>query len=164
MTRKKRLVVGTRALVSVALVAGVIVATIGGAYAQQRESPGERAVEYRQSLMTVMAGNFAPVLLMATGKMPFNAAAAAKDARRAAFIASMVPDAFPANSNGAGKTKAKPNIWTEQPDFQQHVQTLIDKTAALQMAADSGDVAGIRTAANAAGEACKDCHDKFRAK
>jgi cytochrome c556 len=163
MTSRKRVVVGARVLVSVALVAGVVAASV--AYAQeQRQSPGERAVEYRQSLMTVLAGNFAPVLLMATGKMPFNAAAAAKDAQRAAFIATMAPDAFPASSNGAGKTKAKPNIWTDQADFQKHAQELIDRTAALEVAAKSGDVAQIKSAANAAGGACKDCHDQYRAK
>lgn len=164
MTRRKRLVSG-RALIGVALIVGTVAATIGAAYAQQqRQTPGERAVEYRQSLMTVMAGNFAPVLLMATGKMPFNATAAAKDAKRAAFIATMVPDAFPAVSNVPGKTKAKANIWTDEAGFQKHVQELIDRTAALQMAADSGDQAQIKSAANAAGEACKDCHDEFRAK
>ncbi|HTW74305.1 MAG TPA: cytochrome c [Steroidobacteraceae bacterium] len=164
MTKRKSLVVGTRARVAVALVAGVIAASIGGAYAQQRQTPGERAVDYRQSLMTVLAGNFAPVLLMASGRMPFNAAAAKKDATRAAFIATMVPDAFPAVSNVPGKTKAKPTIWTDEAAFHMRWQTLIARTAALQMAAESGDQAQIRTAANAVGGACKDCHDEFRAK
>jgi cytochrome c556 len=165
MTRKQGIVAGAKILVTAALVVGVIGVAANRAYAQQqRESPGERAVEYRQSLMTVLAGNFGPVIAMATGRMPFNAALASKSAERAAFIATMAPDAFPANSNGAGKTKAKPNIWTDQADFQKHMQDLLDKTAALQVAAKSGDLAGIKTAANAAGEACKNCHDEFRAK
>ena len=159
MTKRKRVVV------SVALVAGVIAATVGGAYAQeQRETPGERAVDYRQSLMTVLAGNFGPVFAMATGRAPFNAAVVTKDAKRVAFIATMAGDAFPANSNGAGKTKAKPNIWTDMAGFQKDMQALVDKTAALQMAADSGDMGQIKSAANAVGGACKDCHDDYRAK
>jgi cytochrome c556 len=152
-------------LISVAAIGGLIAVIGSQAFAQeQRESPGERAVEYRQSLMTVLAGNFGPVAAMAGGKMPFNAALAKKDADRVAFIATMAPDAFPANSNGAGKTKAKPNIWTDQADFQKHAQELLDKTAALQMAADSGDQAGIKSAATAVGMACKGCHDNYRAK
>lgn len=155
---------GIKVLLGVAIVGGVIAAVGGRAVAQERETPGERAVEYRQSLMTVLAGNFGPVIAMATGRMPFNAALATKDADRAAFIATMAADAFPAISNGAGKTKAKPNIWTDQADFQTHMQQMIDRTAALQTAAKSGDEAGIKTAANAVGESCKGCHDKFRAK
>jgi cytochrome c556 len=163
MMRKQGL--GIKVLLGVAIVGGVIAVAGGRAVAQeQRESPGERAVEYRQSLMTVLAGNFGPVIAMATGRMPFNAALATKFSDRAAFIATMAPDAFPANSNGAGKTKAKPNIWTDQADFQMHMQQMIDRTAALQTAAKSGDEAGIKTAANAVGESCKGCHDKFRAK
>lgn len=156
---------GSGVLVSIALAAGVAAVVAGRAYAQdQHETPGERAVEYRQSLMTVLAGNFGPVFAMASGRMPFNAAMASKDAERTAFIASMAVDAFPAISNGAGKTKAKPNIWTDQASFQKHVQELIDRTNALETAAKSGDLASIKTAANAVGQSCKGCHDDFRAK
>ena len=154
-----------RTLIGLAAIGGLVAVIGSQAYAQeQHETPGERAVEYRQALMGVLATNFGPVGAMAGGKMPFNAALAKKDGARTAFIATMIGDAFPAISNVPGKTKAKANIWTDQADFQKKVQDLVDKAAALQTATDGGDEAAIKSAAGGVGQSCKGCHDDYRAK
>jgi cytochrome c556 len=128
------------------------------------QTKGEAEVDYRQSLYTVIAGNFHPLGAMAEGKMPFNAADAKVRAERIAFLAPMLKEAFPADSNGVGHTHAKPEIWTDSVEFNKSLQTLIDRSAALAVAANSGDEAKIKAATQDTGKACKACHDKFRIK
>jgi len=120
------------------------------------------AIEYRKALMQVMGMNFMPVGEMLQGHAPYNAAEAAKRAGRVAFIARMLDEAFPEVSR-VGNTNAKPEIWTDRADFNKHVQALVDGTAALaaQLQKNPADAAGFKKAAGAAGQACKDCHDKY---
>jgi cytochrome c556 len=132
--------------------------------ADPQKSPGERAVDYRQSIYTVMAGNFGPLNPMSEGKVPFNAVEFTKHAERFAYIAHMLDDAFPANSNGVANTKAKPEIWTNPMEFQRLLQDLWDKSAAVAVAAKTGDMVKIKAAVQDAGTSCKNCHDKFRNK
>ena len=134
------------------------------AHAQERRSPGERAVEYRQSLYQVLAGNFGPAEAMASGKAPFDATKAQKYSERAAYVAKMLDDAFPAMSNGVGDTYAKPEIWTDTAEFQKLLKALIDNTQSFADAVKGGDKALIKTAAERTGESCKNCHDKFKRK
>jgi cytochrome c556 len=125
---------------------------------------GESEVDYRQSLYTVIGGNFHPLGAMAEGKMPFNAADAKVRAERIAFLAPMLKEAFPADSNGVGHTAAKPEIWTDNVEFNKALQALIDRSAALVVAANSGDESKIKAAVQDTGKACKGCHDKYRVK
>ena len=148
-----------------ALIVGAVALSAVAAQAQeQQKSPGERAVEYRQAVFTVMASNFGPVNNMASGKAPYDAASVTKHSQRAAEMAKMLDDAFPADSDGVAKTKAKPEIWKKSDDFKKDYQSLVDKTDALAAAAKSGDQAKVKTAANDVAGACKACHDDFRAK
>ena len=147
---------------AMALVAAVLAVQYTQAATEQTK--GEAEVDYRQSLYTVMAGNFHPLGAMAEGKMPFNAAEAKKRAERVAFLVPMLKEAFPADSNGVGHTSAKPEIWTDTAGFSKALQLLIDKSAALAVAADSGDADKIKTAVQETGKACKNCHDKFKVK
>jgi cytochrome c556 len=147
-----------------------MLALLAGAFAAQssqaatEQTKGEAEVDYRQSLYTVMAGNFHPLGAMAEGKMPFNAADAKVRAERVAFLTPMLKEAFPADSNGVGHTHAKPEIWTNRAEFDKLLQTLIDRSAALAAAANSGDESKIKAATQDTGKACKACHDKFRVK
>jgi cytochrome c556 len=125
---------------------------------------GESEVDYRQSLYTVIGGNFHPLGAMAEGKMPFNAADAKVRAERIAFLAPMLKEAFPADSNGVGHTAAKPEIWTDTVEFNKALQALIDRSAALMVAANGGDESKIKAAVQDTGKACKACHDKYRVK
>jgi len=132
--------------------------------AHTEQTKGEEEVDYRQSLYMVIAGNFHPLGAMAEGKMPFNAAEAKKRAERVAFLVPMLKEAFPAGSNGVGHTAAKPEIWTDAAGFDKALQLLIDKSAALAVAANSGDADKVKAATQETGKACKNCHDKFRVK
>jgi cytochrome c556 len=128
-------------------------------------TPAERAIEYRQAVYKVVAGNFQPLTQTAQGKAEFKEDATAKQAAHLAQIATFVGDAFPEISR-EGKTRAKPEIWSKQPEFNQlvkdfgsHTQALAEVTANSSSAGDEFKAA-VATVAND----CKSCHDKFRSK
>jgi cytochrome c556 len=136
----------------------------GGGPPGPQKSPGERQVEYRQAVYTVLAGNFGPLGAMAGGKAPFDAAEVQLRAPRVAAMAGMIGDAFPESSKDVGGTKAKPEIWTEPAKFAAAVKEIQTKTAALAtlVASDKTNSPAFQKAVADVGAACKGCHDDFR--
>jgi cytochrome c556 len=128
-------------------------------------TPAERAIEYRQAVYKVVAGNFQPLAQVAQGKADFKEEIAAQQATRLARIATFVGDAYPDISK-EGKTRARPEIWTQQAEFNRlvkdfgaHAQTLAEVTANSSSAGDE-----FKAAVAAVANDCKTCHDKFRSK
>ena len=58
-------------------------------------TPAERAIEYRQAVFKIVAGNFGPLSQVAQGKAEFKPEVAAKQATRLSQIATFVGDAHP---------------------------------------------------------------------
>jgi cytochrome c556 len=77
-----------------------------------------------------------------------------------------VPSLFPAGTGPeAGvKTGAKAEIWQKPDQFQKVAANFATAAHGLNTAAQSGDVAAIKTAAQTLGESCKACHQDFREK
>ncbi len=149
----------------VRLVAPVVLGSLvlaASAHAQQ--SKGEAAVEYRKSVYEVMAWNFGPMGAMAQGKVPYNAAEFAKRAERVAFIAPLLAEAFPPESQGVKRTDLKPEAWSNRADFDAKLKDLIDRTAALAATAKAGDFEKSKAAFFDAANTCKACHDKYKVK
>jgi len=136
----------------------------GGGPPGPQKSPGERQVEYRQAVFTVLSGNFGPLGAMAGGKAPFDAAEVQLRAPRVAAMALMIGDAFPETSKDVGGTKAKPEIWSDTAKFAAAVREIQSKTAALAtlVASDKTNSAAFQKAVGEVGGACKGCHDDFR--
>jgi cytochrome c556 len=127
-------------------------------------SPAQQQIKYRQALYTVLASNAGPIFAMASGKMPYDAAALSKRAERVNFVAGILPEAFPAGSDAGAPTRALPKIWKDRADFDQLMQDLSDKAAALLTAAKTNDWKQIQPSVGALGDACKACHDKYKKK
>ena len=128
-------------------------------------TPAERAIEYRQAVYKVVAGNFGPLSQAAQGKAEFKPESASKQAARLAQIATFVGDAYPDISK-EGKTRALPAIWSNRKDFDQIVADLTTHTKTLAEVAENSSSAGdeFKAAVAAVGNDCKACHDKFRSK
>lgn len=77
-----------------------------------------------------------------------------------------IPALFPAGTGpDAGiKAGAKAEIWQKWDEFQKDAGAFDGAAQALNAAAQSGDVATVKKAAQAVGEACKTCHETFRQK
>jgi len=62
-----------------------------------------------------------------------------------------------------GKTGAKPEIWQNEQDFAAKLHNFQQAANAFNVAAMSGDATSIKAKFGELGQACKACHDKYRA-
>lgn len=131
----------------------------------QTATPAEKAIEYRQAVFKVVAGNFGPLAQNAQGKLELQPAAVRQYAERLAAIAEFPRDAFPDISR-EGKTRAKPEIWSERAEFDKLLKDFNDAVRSLSTVASSAALKpeDFKAAVGAVGNTCKGCHDKFREK
>lgn len=134
----------------------------GAAQAQGTPSKGERALTYRKALYQVIAWNFGPMSAMAQGKVPYDAKEFALRAERVATVAPLLAEAFPPESKGVANSKLKPAMWNERADFDAKLKDLVDRSAALAVAARTGDFDKSKAAFFEAANTCKACHDKYK--
>ena len=128
--------------------------------AAQFQKP-EDAVKYRKAAFTVMGAHFGRIGAMASGKAPFDAAAAAANAEIVATM-SKLPYAGFIEGTATGETRAKPEIWTERAKFDAAASKMQEEVVKLNVAAKSGNLDQIKVAFGAAGQSCKACHDNYR--
>jgi cytochrome c556 len=128
----------------------------------------ERQIEARQSYMRVSAFNLGLLGDMAKGESPYDAERA-KDAAENLLAnakmknSAMWPGGSDADAPGlSGVTRAKAVIWSSFPEVGEKHQALTD--ALTEMAAVAGDgLEAVRSNMGAVGNACKGCHEPFRA-
>ena len=136
-------------------VLGAVVAA-GVAYAEVE--PTDPNVIARHALMSLVGKNTGILGGMASGKTPYDAAAA-EGAKAALIEASAKIEATFKDQGGADPaSEAKPEIWTSWDDF-------LKKAGALGAAATAVDVASAETIGagmGAIGGSCKDCHSTYR--
>lgn len=122
----------------------------------------EDAVKYRQSVMYTMGNHlYGRIGAMANGRIPFDAKAAAENADIVVTLSKLPWVAFTPDTNGVGKTDAKPALWTEQAKFKDLTEKMQAELLKLQAASRTGDLEVLKTAFRAAGQTCKACHDAF---
>ena len=121
----------------------------------------EDAIKYRKAAFTVMGAHFGRIGAMASGKAPFDAAAAAANADIVATM-SKLPYAGFIEGTATGDTRAKPKIWTERAKFDLATSKMQEEVVKLNVAAKSGNLDQIKVAFGAAGQSCKACHDNYR--
>ena len=121
----------------------------------------EDAIKYRKAAFTVMGAHFGRIGAMASGKAPFDAAAAAANADIVATM-SKLPYAGFIEGTATGDTRAKPEIWTERAKFDLATSKMQEEVVKLNVAAKSGNLDQIKVAFGAAGQSCKACHDNYR--
>src|SRR6185436_1642614 len=61
------------------------------------------------------------------------------------------------------RTRALPEIWSDNQNFRRAGATLLVAARALDAAARSGDMGAIRAAVPQVAHACGNCHDSYRA-
>lgn len=133
-----------------------------GAASAQFAKPDD-AIKYRKNALFVMQQHYARIGAMVSGKVPFDAKAAADNAAIAESMSKLPWSAF-GEGTDLGDTKAKPEIWKEQAKFKQAADKMQGEMSKLAAAAKTGNLDSIKTAFNATSGTCKACHDDFRAK
>jgi cytochrome c556 len=138
----------------------VLAATALCADAQQVKP--ENQIKFRRAAYQLMNLNFGSLVAMAEDKKPFNKDEAARNAEFVALLATVPRSYF---GEGTDKdTRAKPEIWTHRADFDSKMDKMVGEAAKLPAAVKAGDMAAFRKQVNDLGEACKACHDEYRAK
>jgi cytochrome c556 len=119
---------------------------------------------YRQSWFAMLASNFGPMVAMVKEEMPWDERMMAGYADQLAALTTLdVMRGFREGSD-KGTTRAKPEIWENQPDFQSKMDDLKSAVNKLQTVANTNDRAAIAAQVGATGKACKACHDDYKSK
>ena len=111
----------------------------------------------RQALMKTFGAAAKTLGGMASGDVPFDAAAA--EAAKAVLVAGAaeIPAKYEKNAVDPG-SEAKPEVWTNWADFVVKAKGLGDAAAAL----DATTVEGVQAGMGGIGGACKACHSVNR--
>lgn len=122
----------------------------------------EDAVKYRKAAFTVMSAHFGRIGAMASGRAPFDAAAAAANAEIVASMSKLPYAGFVEGTSGTDKGTPKANVWTERAKFDEEAKKMQDEVSKLAVVAKGGNLDQVKAAFGNAAAACKSCHDHFR--
>ena len=137
----------------------VAVPLLAPATAAAQFAKPEDAVKYRQSVLTVMSNHFGRIAPVVRGQQPYNPDQMKADVAIVEMMSKLPWSAFGQGTEGGG---ARPAVWSDNAKFKQAQERLHGDIAKLVAAAQSGDLAQLRTAYGAVGASCKACHDNFR--
>ena len=121
----------------------------------------EKAINYRQSVFTVMGNHFGRINAVVKGEAPYNKDEVAKNAAVVAMMSTLPWQAFGPGTEGG---KAQALVWSDNAKFKAASEKMQLAVVDLNKAAQSGDLESIKKAFGAAGATCKGCHDDFKKK
>ncbi len=122
------------------------------------------AIKARQGLMKSNGKNFG-IIAGFVKKGKGTAADVAKSGRQIASNISAFPNNFPkgtSRDDGAGKTRAKAEIWQNWSRFTKGAAGVAKLALDLSLAAETGDKGAIGKAMGAMGKGCGGCHKAWR--
>lgn len=120
----------------------------------------ENIIKYRQNVMKAVGAHLTNVAAVVKGEVSLVGNVPA-NADAIVDLLGQAGDLFP-EGTAEGKTRAKPEIWSEWDKFVASLKETREKAAALQSVAGSGDVAQIGQALGDLGKACGGCHKPYR--
>ena len=120
-------------------------------------------VKQRQAVMTLQGKYLGPLVAVAQGKAPYNAAAVQRNAGFLDNLSRMPWDTFDPSTKGE-KTRALPVIYENNAKFKEYASRLENETSKLVTLSRGGDEAAVKAQVGAIGKVCGACHDDFRQK
>ena len=142
--------------------AAALLVVTAAAHGAGKPTPAQRAVGYRQGVMTAVGWNFGPMAGMVKGEIPFDAKAFALRAERVAFLSTLPLEGFIPDSR-IGKTEAKAEIWDNMDDFKSKMETFqTEATKLSDLAKTATALDAVKPQFGKVGQACKDCHDEYK--
>jgi len=121
-------------------------------------------VKDRQDLMDSQKDAMKVIGDMAKGKTPFDAAKATEAANDIHTTAQKIHDLFPKGTGGEqNKSDALPAVWEKWDRFTANADDLATAADALAKALGDSASEAWKPAFQKVGEACKSCHEDFRA-
>ena len=143
------------------VIAGTLAAS-SLAYALDQEQ-AEKAAQVRQAALKLTGWNIGPMGAMAKEEIPYDAERFALHAERIAVLAGMLPEAFQADTRGNPvDTEALDAIWEDFDEFKRLAYAAENKALTAAAMARNKGFGDAQAALGELGQACKDCHKKFR--
>ncbi|MEX2131132.1 MAG: cytochrome c [Pseudohongiellaceae bacterium] len=149
---------------SMILASGLAIFNVSAQNAPTPEQQAQSAVNTRKSVVRLFAFNIGTINAMARGTVEFDGEIAARNARRIAALAPMLPEAFAAMDTREFdvETEALPIIWERFDEFQEKANNLINGANTFAEIAARGDRTETIAAVRAFGSNCGSCHEVFR--
>ena len=137
------------------------------ASAASAQTKPDDAIRFRQGLMAVMTWNSDQLGAMVrhTGT-PLDAKEFVLRAERLGAYGTQMAEGFPKGSGSADKVAvndAAPEIWSDAAGFQARIDAYISESKKLVEAGKSGDEAQMKAQYRKVVDACKGCHDAYKA-
>jgi cytochrome c556 len=132
------------------LILAVLLGTAAIAHADDQD-----VIDYRRHVMHTMGEQVAILDMILQQRAP--ATNLATHAQILAITASTAQKAFEPKVDGG---EAKPEVWSQWPDFSKRLDELVAATDALAKSAKTGNVGA--TAPKLKDLACKGCHETYR--
>ncbi|GAA0795214.1 c-type cytochrome [Marinobacterium sediminicola] len=121
----------------------------------------EDAIDYRQGVFSAIKWHFGTMGAMVKGKMEYDAEDFSRRAEIVAQLSKLPIEGFLPGTY-EGETSALPAIEDDREKFDGGMKALVERTAALAVAAQTGDLEQIKPAFGEVGKTCKGCHDNFK--
>ena len=116
-------------------------------------------VAVRKGAMNPQLKYFSPVLTMAQGGAPYDAAIVLRNAEYLSLLTQLAWDDFQPRTIGLANTRAKEDIYKDPAKFKAGIDTLQLEAKNLLTAARAGDRATVGSVARNIGRACNPCHE-----
>ena len=157
MNLKKNL----RPFIAVCLCASGVM--VGVAHADEEDDAAvERAVEYRQAVMTILGRNMNLMGAMIKQQLPYDQKTFTRLAKDLDATANLdLLAGFPRGSLNE-ESDAKRDIWHNVEDFEQKYYKMQSASNDVKQVAETGDEAKIKPVFFELAKACKACHKAYR--
>ena len=143
--------------IAVLVIFGIL---IGVAFAQFAKP--EKAIKYRQSVMTVIAQHFGRLGAMVKGKQPYDQKTFASNTAVIEALAGLPWEAFLVPGSDQGQTTMKASVLKDPEGLKSLSQKFESEIDKLSAAAKGNDFNAIKAQFGAVAQSCKGCHRKTR--
>jgi cytochrome c556 len=148
---------------SLVTIVGLSLGMLALAQAALAQVKPEVLVKQRQAKMILQVKYFGPLVGMAQGKVPYNAAVVQRNAGFIDNLTRMSWDGWDPSTRNV-ESRTLPAAFDDKAKFDQYVNRLENEAAKLVAVSKSGDEAAVKAQIAAVGKVCGGCHDDFRSK
>lgn len=148
----------------VLMVAATVVLAAGfSAPAQAQFAKPEDAVKYRQSAMALIGNHMGRINGQLKSPQP-NVQAIQTSAGLIETLSKLPFEAFVPGTESVGNTKAQPALFKDTAKVKELIEKFQGEATKLAAVSKGGDAKAIQAQFGNVGQACKACHDDYRAK
>ena len=141
----------------------IILFTLLSTEAVAQDPKSERMINHRRAAFTLMSSYFSRILNVVDGEVDFDKNSVIQSARTVEMLSKLPWIGF-APGTEFGETRAKPEIWLEEDEFEKLAVDMQNKVRDLRITAEKGDPAQVKLAFVTARKSCGACHDRYRKK